>query len=1106
MVNDQRHHTSTPRWVRAILCVIGPLLFSALLEPAFAQSPDVQFRRISLEQGLSQSIVNDVIHDRSGFLWLATEEGVNIYDGYRFRVLRNDPDDTTSLSYNQVLTLMEDRSGAIWVGTFAAGLNRYDPASGTFRRFRYDPLDTTTISSDIVTSIAEDSAGGIWVGSDRGLDLLTVDRDKIVVRRVMRVSGGQENLRGAVRALATDPAGRLWIGTSSGLYVRGLLLDRQSTLRPEFVRLGHDRADPTSIGNENVRSLLVDRKGGLWVGTEDGLHRALVRRRADGAEEVRFKRVFVPGDPERSPVQPQIFALAEDRDGYLWLGTNGGLSRFDRTTFHYDHFRHDPRDPVSLSYNEIRALHEDRSGNLWIGTYGGGVSQLDRGRKKFLHLRHDPDIVNSLRQPIVWSIYEDREGVLWIGTHGGGLNRYDRRTGSWRAYLNDPRVSTSISHNVVRFVTEDRRGRLWLATDGGGVCEFDRRTGRFRRFAHDQQDPGSLGGNVGRSIYEDRAGTLWIGFQGAGLDRLVRDDDGEPLRFEHFRNRPGDDRSISSDNARWMLEDHEGVFWVATLGGGLDRMDRTTGVFTHMRPVQGSNNSLPSDFLMSVYEDPAGRLWVATWGAGIAVLDRTRQHWTRYRDSDGLPSNSIYGFLEDASGRLWMGSNNGLSRFNPQIGEFRNYGIADGLQSMEFDAGAFMKSRTGEMYFGGINGINVFYPEQIVDNSYVPPVVLTSVRVLNRERQFHRPVWDVSQVELSPNDNVVTFQFAALDFTAPERNRYQYRMEGIDDHWMTADPQVRAAQYTTLPAGRYVFHVRASNNDGRWNDRGLALTVVVHPPWWSTLWFRTLLVASMLAVGFVTVRRRVRDARIAAELRAAHDAQMSIMPQEALRSDVAEVAGRCIPANEVGGDFYDYRWMDAAQTRAVVMVGDVSGKAMKAAMTAVMTSGALSAEVLKEKPVAEVLSNVNPFVFEKTERKVFVAACLVLIDGNRRTMRFANAGLVDPLVWREGVVRSLKAAGLRHPLGMLRDTVYEEQKAPLRAGDVVILVSDGVTEARSRTGTFYGEERLVAMLERKDLSQLGSEAIVNEILSAVRTFSDRASQHDDLTVVAIKLR
>jgi ligand-binding sensor domain-containing protein len=1075
--------------------ILGPI-------PANAQSYTAMFRRISLEQGLSQSIVNDVLHDRSGFIWFATEEGINIYDGYCFRVLRHDPNDPSSLSYNQIVRIMEDRSGAIWVGTFAGGLNRYDPATGTFRRFRHDPLDPASIGSDIILALAEDSSGGIWVGSDRGLDQLIVGRDSVVVRHVARVVRDGDGFRGIVQSLAVSPDGRLWVGTGSGLYT-ALLPRNGQALR--WTRAANDAKDPMSIGNDNVRSLLVDRTDGLWVGTDDGLYRGFVRRDTLGRERVVFKRVEARGDPTRMPVQRQIYALAEDRDGYLWLGTNGGVSRFDRTRFRYDHFRHDPRDPQSLSYNEIRSLHEDRSGNLWIGTYGGGVSQLDRGRKRFTHLRHDPYDPNSLRQPIVWSVYEDADGVLWIGSHGGGLNRYDRRTGVWRAYVNDPNDQRSISHDIVRLVIEDRRGRLWLATDGGGVCEFDRSTGRFRRFVYDRNDPGSLGGNVVRMLYEDRAGTMWIGFQGAGMDRLVRDDDGEPVRFEHFRHRPDDPRSLASDHVRWALEDHEGVFWVATLGGGLDRMDRATGVFTHLRAVEGRRDGLPSDYLMSIMEDTQGRLWVATWGAGIGVLDRERKQWSTFDESDGMPSNSIYGFLEDASGRMWMSSNNGLCRFDLRTSTFRNYGLADGLQSTEFDAGAFTKTRGGEMVFGGINGINTFYPEEIVDNPYVPPVVLTSVRVLNEEWQFDRPVWDLAQLELGPSDNVVAFQFAALDYTVPERNRYQYRMDGVDEQWLTADPTVRTAQYTTLPSGRYTFRVRASNNDGLWNEDGLALTVVVRPPWWSTIWFRSLVVLTVLAGGFVTVRRRVRDARIAAELRAAHDAQMSIMPHEPLRSDALEVAGRCVPANEVGGDFYDYRWMDEGRTQAVVMVGDVSGKAMKAAMTAVMTSGAISAEVLKEKPVADVLTSVNPFVFEKTERKVFVAASLVQVDGRKRSVRFSNAGLVDPLVWREGVVRPLKSAGLRHPLGMVRDTVYQEQKATVRPGDVVILVTDGVTEARRRDGTFYGEERLIALLERKDLSGLGAAEVVDMILSAVRDFAERAGQHDDMTVVVVKV-
>lgn len=1065
-----------------------------------AQADPLEFERLSLEQGLSQSIIEGIVQDRSGFLWFVTEDGVNRFDGYRFRVLRHDPDDPNSLSYNDVKCLHEDREGILWIGTFGAGLNRYDPRTGRFTHYRRNPSDPSSLAGDIVRTVLEDRHGSLWIGTQGGgLD------------RLDRSTGAFEHFppdpddpgalaNGDIRTLYEDRAGALWVGTAAGG------LHRRDEATGDFVRFPADPEDPAALAHPWVQAIFEDRESALWIGTLGG---GLARLDRATGRFTRFR-----ADPARADALPsdRVTAIVEDHEGRLWVGTDGGgLARLDPERRRFETFRHDPTNPRSLSTDRVFWLFEDRSRVLWIGTYGGGLSKLDLGRKKFRTVRHDPQDPNSLSHDIVWSIAEDAAGRLWVGTDSGGLNRIDRATGEVRRYRHDPADPASLAHDTVRYVYLDRRGDLWVATNGGGLDRLERDTGRFVHHRHDPGDPGSIAHDELRAVYEDRRGNLWVGTYGGGLDRLDRDTG----RFVHHRNDPDEPTSLPNDFVRFVVEDTRGELWVGTQGGGLARFDRDRGEFSSYRSNPEDPSTLGSDFVFALHEARDGVLWVGTYGGGIARLDRASGRFRRYTTDDGLPSNSVYGLLEDETGRLWISTSRGLSRFDPTRESFHTFRAHDGLQSDEFNGGSFYRSPSGEMFFGGIRGFSSFFPGEIVLNEDPPPVVVTDLQLFNRSVVpgeeilgrvvLSRPIEFTEAIELAYRQDVLSFEFAALHFASPEHNRFRYRLEGFAEDWIEVRVERRSATFTRLAPGDYVFHVQAANPDGAWNLAGARLAISVLPPFWATWWFRAAALALVAGVVALAWARHARAIRLHAEMRAAHDAQMAIMPQTDPALAGFEIAGACVPAHEVGGDFFDYVWLGGDPSPLCVVVGDVSGKGMHSAMAAAMSSGMAHAQLRAGTPLAEAMTRVNRAVHRKVERPMFTALCLALLDPARRSLELVNAGVCPPLRLRGGEVDELEAAGPTLPLGALPTTEYRSREVALAPGDVLLFYTDGAPEASSRAGAQYGYDALRAFFVSLPTARLSARQILQAVVDELARFARGSRRPDDTTLVVVKV-
>jgi signal transduction histidine kinase/ligand-binding sensor domain-containing protein/DNA-binding response OmpR family regulator len=822
--------------------------------PATTPVPAVRplyFEHVTTRDGLSQSTVMSILQDAQGYLWLGTQSGLDRYDGYSIREYRRQRGNSAGLASDYIWAIAEDAHNNLWLATEGGGIERWDRNTDRFQRFKHDPLKSQSLASDAVRALLIDAQGRIWAGTlDQGLDVL--DPGTGSVRHFRHRDGDPRSLPAdGVCVLYTDHSGRIWVGTDGGL-------SEYQPSTDDFVSYG-DRATGTVFTDAHVRAIREDHTGALWVGTRGG-----GLNRFDPHTGVVTVFRHDPQDP-RSLSHDRVWSILEDDAQRLWVATAEGLNLYDAASGSFVHYGNDTSDPRSLRDSYVMALYQDRGGVLWVGTRAGGVSHWNPNSWQLGHYRSP-----SFRDTAVSAFADDGAGKVWVGTIGAGLVEIDSRSGRERHYGTAGESALKLTDDRVMALLCDRAGSLWVGTMSGGLNRLDFGAGTVQAYRADPKDPTTLPANGVMALYEDHLGAIWVGTFGGGLasiDRIT----GHVTRFPYGG---ADVNSLSGARASAIVEDARGNLWIGTEGGGLNLFQRKTGRFYHYHRDERDSRSLSDDTVYALHVDRHGELWVGTAGAGLdrVVGNSEAPAEVRFENQSSrmdLPSQVVWGIESDSEDRLWLSTNNGLARFDPRAPSLKLFHEAHGLQGEEFNFNAHYRGRDGTLFFGGNDGFNAFSPEGVSSHTQPPHVVLTSAAKLNHLLPAPEMPGPQRPLRLTYNDKLVSFEFAALDYTSTANNRYAYRLQGFDSGWVDAGPLHRAT-YTNLDAGSYVFHVRAASADGAWSSEDLEIPVEVAPAPWNTAAARSvyaLAIVSLLAYLWrLQWARRERELRYSREL------------------------------------------------------------------------------------------------------------------------------------------------------------------------------------------------------------------------------------------------
>lgn len=1013
--------------------------------------PSLAWDRVT---GMAKGAVSAIVQDPSGFLWFGTEEGLSRYDGYDFVKITTGTDDAAFT----VTSLVADKD-VLWIGT-DKGISKLDYATLKVTSLRNNPQDSNSIASDFVLSLAASKAGGLWIGTNAGVDYFDPKTGEF---KHFRSNENRPDSLGddAISVVFEDVTGKLWVGT------REAGLDRLDPKTSVFTHFRHDAEEPGTLSNDNVTAIYQDRAGMLWVATMDGLNRI------DPATS-QFKRFLTSPSPNAPAVW--VTSIVEDLEDGLWLGVKGiGVYRLDRKSNAIEKYTHDSNDITSITHPWPRTAFVDRGGVLWFGFQAGNASRLPPTRRRFALYRTNPGL----------SFLEEGDTV-WLGSQGRGLRELDLKTGELKSHLD-----TALSSTWTMKIIEADKGSLWLATTDRGLFRYTPKTGVLDNY---DTESGLLKSDSVFDLVKD-GDTLWIGTFGTGVVRF----DTTKKTASYFTNVASDPATLSSDSIVALHQDKANAqtLWVGT-SAGLNQLDKRSGKVVRYLHDAARPTSLPNNHVTSIYEDAKGRMWVATWGGGLAALDRTTGNFTMViRASDGLASDVVYGVLEDKTGVLWVTTNDGLTRFDPDKKQFTTFRAGDGLQGDELAQGGYHRGASGRFFVGGPRGFNVFRPESIVPDSKAPQLAVTKYELLGQLKDVPKAI------TLGFRDRWFSVSFAALAYAAPQRNQYKYRLKGFHD-WIETDR--RFVSYSSLPPGKYTLEIIGSNAHGVWNDTGIKIPIHVKPPPWRT-WYAYVGYCLFVALIIFLIWRRQKHqlgalqqahrlSELEREIELTSAVQEGFFPtQPSVVDGSFHLEGFYRAATQCSGDWW---WYEVRGDEYFILVGDVTGHGAGSAMVTAAAAAcfrSLGNRVDDDDRLREM--NAEVLRVSRGQYHMTLTAMTINIRTGEYIIRSAGGVPVFTLP-AVGRTKVLMCAGM--PLGSL-DFQLGELPGRLAPGERVLIMTDGIPEVAMSNAQLLGPRGVsnFYMQTREQGLQQALPLLIKKV-EAVQS----GAQDDDWTAVMLQ--
>ncbi len=1083
------------------LFIVG---FPPFFHIANSQGQILSVDQFTIENGLSQTSINCLIQDSRGFLWIGTQDGLNKFDGYTFEIIKNEPSDSNSLSNNFINCIYEDADGNIWIGT-NIGLNTYNIYTKKFTHYLCNPQDINSIREDEIYDIYQDKSGYVWIKTENYLSRLNPRSNKF--RHYEHYNDVFNFISvNAKFSIFEDHKNQLWVGTKDGLNY----FDRKLEI---FKRYRHDPGDKSSLSNNKVKVIFEDKDHNLWIGTEGGLNKF------DWATET-FTRYYSDYDNLKSLSNNIINDIYEDNKGNIWITTDDGLNKFDKATETftvYDRFLSDNKVILTTLVTDVI---QDQTNIIWVGTLQG-LLKIEDKRKKFKLYNETKDNVPLFSNNYVTSIYKKND-IVWIGTWGTGLHLFNPENEKVIRYNTG---NSGIINDYIHKIFEDKKGGIWIGTQNG-LSFFNSKTKRFEE-VNRVKGLHAFKNNRIFDILEDDYDNLWVGSK-FGLHQI-----GQDTIKSYFHN-PEDSSSLGSDIVYDILLDKNKNLWVATEKGlsYINLSSNTQKRYT--RSDYNCDDCLSSNDILCLYEDTLNNeLWIGT-NAGLNRFDLETEKVKVYTEKDGLSNNLIYTILSDDSGNLWMSTNKGISKFNPETEKFSNFGVTDGLQDFEFNHGASYKSESGELFFGGIAGYNSFYPDSVVKNQKIPNIEITSVEVLSEKTSKKIAIGENKQIEVSHTNNLITIEFAVLDFINPEKNNYAYKLEGVEEEWINLGNR-RYATFSNLPSGKYNFKVKGSNSDYIWNEEGASLKIIVLTPAWKTKFAKIVYI--IILVGFIvwffqyrtrSLRRsnqELKEKELIAKQVAMQKEELSIKNknitdsiiyakriQEALmpamkqfKNILPESFILYKPKDIVSGDFY---WINERDDKIFLAVVDCTGHGVPGAFMSIIGFELLR-NITEDQRIEEadkILWNLNKGVaktFGKKTEKVRIRdgmdIALCVIDKKKAEIEFSGAFRPLYLI-RDNKIEEIR--GDRFSVGLLDEGENEEitkTRIKLQKNDIFYMFSDGYADQFGGSdGKKYKYRRF-----RHLLLTIHKLPLEQQLTYFDRSFEDWKGEHEQVDDVLI---